>query len=93
MNLRLDCQSWWDQVFTAAMGVRFLIILVVVQHTLKGLVAGGGGGGCIGMPQLYFYSDLGAASQMQMFSAAANTPWSLKPLIGLMSDFEKSITF
>ena len=70
-----------------AFGGKFMLMVAVSQHILKGLVAGGGSAGWIGLPQQYVYRKLGASStEMQLYIAAANTPWSLKPLFGLLSD-------
>ena len=63
------------------------MIIAIAQHLLKGLVAGGGSSGWIGVPQSYIYKEMHqTAGQMQMLQAASNSPWSLKPLFGLVSD-------
>ena len=63
-------------------GVRFIISIVFTQHLLKGLVLG-----WVTIPTLYLYGALGIdAGAMQRHLTVVSIPFSMKPIIGLISD-------
>jgi hypothetical protein len=50
-----------------------------------GLLFGGGTGGWVGVPIYYLFRELKlTATRMQQLRAVASTPWSIKPLIGVL---------
>lgn len=71
------------------MGARFLASIVMIEHALQGFVFGGGAGGFIGTPILFLFRASGTmvASRMQVLRTIALSPWALKPLFGIVSDF------
>eukprot|EP00929_Paragymnodinium_shiwhaense_P029054 TRINITY_DN16746_c0_g1_i2.p1 TRINITY_DN16746_c0_g1~~TRINITY_DN16746_c0_g1_i2.p1 ORF type:complete len:298 (+),score=48.02 TRINITY_DN16746_c0_g1_i2:137-1030(+) len=70
-----------------AYGWPLLHSLILVQAVLKGFVAGGGVSGMIGTPIDFMFRARGIkASSLQVYTAAVCIPWSIKPLMGLLSD-------
>lgn len=69
------------------LGFRFLCVTIVVEHILQAFIAGGGSGGLIGTPIILLLSNFHlSASRMQILESVAISSWSLKPLIGIISD-------
>lgn len=70
------------------LGPRFIIYIVIIEHVLQGFIYGSGTGGFIGTPIMYLMKSYGSltASRIQILSTVAISPWSLKPLFGMVSD-------
>lgn len=69
-------------------GLKFMSFIIVIQHLLKGFTFGGGGSGLVGIPILFLlrtFKELNSV-HIQVLRAVAMTPWTLKSLIGVMSD-------
>lgn len=88
---RRNCQ--WDlglrgyaQRVLDAFGWRFVVFLFFSQFVLKGLVRV-----LVGSLTLPVYKNVFGvdAVQLQMFSMIIWTPWSIKPLLGLLSDLTR----
>lgn len=72
----------WFNMLSENFGLRFLLLLVIYQHMLRGTVS-------VSVMKLmpWMYKSYHVpASQKQLFHCATNLPWALKPVIGLMSD-------
>jgi len=71
-----------------AMGARFFVTIVMIEHLLQAFVFGGGAGGLVGVPILFLLREYGTltASRMQVLKTIAVSPWALKPLFGIVSD-------
>lgn len=70
-----------------ALGRRFFLALVTIEHLLQAFVYGGGGGGFVGVPIQFLLRQYGlTASRIQVLKTIAVSPWALKPLFGLVSD-------
>ena len=68
-------------------GWHILCVLVVVQWLVKGAMGGGGSGGYVGYGVQYLLAELNVpAESMQTLISASLIPWSIKPLIGMLSD-------
>eukprot|EP00928_Gymnodinium_smaydae_P054690 TRINITY_DN38421_c0_g1_i1.p1 TRINITY_DN38421_c0_g1~~TRINITY_DN38421_c0_g1_i1.p1 ORF type:complete len:599 (+),score=108.47 TRINITY_DN38421_c0_g1_i1:71-1798(+) len=77
----------WVRVLTEAYGWRLMTSIFFVQAVLKGFVAGGGMAGLIGTPVDFMLRERNVkASDLQVCMAAVSIPWSIKPLMGLLSD-------
>lgn len=89
---RLPCCQFvrWLRELSATFGFRFMLMLFVVQHLIKGLMAGGGISGLTGSPVQFLYRSVSngplTAAQRQTFFAVVVSPWSSKSLLGMMSD-------
>lgn len=70
------------------MGRRFLLLIALVSHVIKGFLCGGGQEGLIGTPLLFMLRSYGTmdASRIQVLRTIAVSSWSLKPLFGMLSD-------
>eukprot|EP00667_Euglena_gracilis_P004274 EG_transcript_4298 len=56
------------------------------EHLLKGFLAGGGSGGFFIIEnRIYLKMQIGS-SQRQIYRAISHSPWSLKPIFGMLSD-------
>ena len=87
LSNKLNASIAWFKTLLNAFGVEFLLALVVIQHILKGLVAGGGGAGLVGTSVPFVFKELGiTASELSTYKAIAMTPWSIKPIMGFCSD-------
>ncbi|KAF4662585.1 hypothetical protein FOL47_006181 [Perkinsus chesapeaki] len=85
-DVPLDEQSYFPRL-RAVFGGRFLVGLHLIQHILKGFVCGGGGGGLAGTPVDFILRDYKVSgTDLQVYRSATGIPWSIKPLIGLLSD-------
>lgn len=70
-----------------ALGPRFFLALVTIEHLLQAFVYGGGAGGFVGVPIQFLLRQYGlTASRIQVLKTIAVSPWALKPLFGLVSD-------
>lgn len=68
-------------------GAKFMCIPILVEFILQAFIAGGGSGGLIGAPIFLLLSTFQiSASRMQVLESIAISSWSLKPLIGIISD-------
>lgn len=77
----------WARSLLGGYSWRLLTMVACTSHLLKGFVAGGGDDGLIGKPIEFIFNDMGIhAGRLQMFKAAAVSPWALKPVIALISD-------
>lgn len=66
----------------AHFGYKLMWLLVIVQHFLKGF-----GSNLAGLATPYLYRSYHVpAPQVQIYSGISALPWSLKPIIGLLSD-------
>lgn len=75
------------QKLYSVMGLRFMIVIVIIEHLLQGFVFGGGAGGIIGAPMIYLMKNHGlVSSRIQVLQTVAVSPWALKPLFGIISD-------
>jgi folate/biopterin transporter len=72
----------WFETLGDSFGYRLLVMLFFVQHLMKGFVASLS---IKATPYLYRGYHL-AAPQVQIYSGVAQLPWSMKPIIGLISD-------
>jgi len=86
------CQSCWNKNFirvyinniTQILGTKFVLFMVFSQLIGKGMLMGLIGG--VMLP--IFKTKLGAsASQAEIYNMLCLLPWSIKPIIGLCSDF------
>jgi BT1 family len=70
------------------MGVKFLLTTSMLGHVIKGFLFGGGRAGIVGLPIMFLLGSYGTltASRMQVLETIAVSPWTLKPIIGLISD-------
>lgn len=80
---RCWCQCEYFRNLSNIFGGKFLIFLVFSQFLLKGLVAG-----LVGSLILPIYKGIFGvdAAQQQLYTMLVWAPWSLKPLLGLLSD-------
>lgn len=74
-----------------ALGANLFYFIILVEHGVKGFLFGGGSGGVVGLPilfllQSYTGSEQLNAVQIQLYRTVALTPWSLKSLIGMITD-------
>jgi hypothetical protein len=77
----------WLSSISKTFGFNFVVTLFFIQHVLKGFTFGAGTAGWVGTPSAFLYRELGVtASKMQRLQAIATTPWSIKPIIGFISD-------
>jgi hypothetical protein len=87
-------RAWWDDIEGRAralretMGVKFLLTTAMLEHVIQGFVFGGGSGGVVGLPIMFLLGSYGSltASRMQVLETIAVSPWTLKPIIGIVSD-------
>jgi hypothetical protein len=82
---------------TSVFTPRFVAYISFSHHLVKGVLAGGGSSGMV-LSQRNIYVIKGVpARDKQLFTAAASTPWAIKPVLGLINDtlpidgWEKSI--
>jgi hypothetical protein len=70
------------------LGPRFLICIVLVEHLLQGFIFGSGTQGIVGSPIVFMMKAYGVltASRIQVLRTIAFSPWSLKPILGIISD-------
>jgi len=79
--------SGFFRVLCDAFGWRLLLMLTLTEAGLKGFAAGGGNGGLIGLPIEYLLKEFHvSAGNIQIYRSAVSVPWSIKPLLGLISD-------
>jgi hypothetical protein len=65
---------------------RFVAYISFSHHLVKGVLAGGGSSGMV-LSQRNIYVIKGIpARDKQLFTAAASTPWAIKPVLGLIND-------
>jgi MFS family permease len=77
----------WMQALSENYSWRLITMVVVTNHLLKGLVAGGGDEGLVGKPIEFIFGGMGiSAGRLQVLKAAAIAPWALKPVVALLSD-------
>uniref|UniRef100_A0A7S4LQI3 Folate/biopterin transporter n=1 Tax=Oxyrrhis marina TaxID=2969 RepID=A0A7S4LQI3_OXYMA len=77
----------WLRRLNEGFGPRLLITLLLVHGVLKGFCGGGGTAGLAGTPVDFLLREFSVdASSMQVFSAAVFIPWSVKPVMGFVSD-------
>jgi len=77
----------WIQSLSNSYSWQLLAMIVCTTHLLKGFVAGGGDEGLVGKPIEFMFADLGiTAGRLQVWKAAAISPWALKPVIAILSD-------
>ena len=75
-----------------ALGIRLCLFIVLAQHMMKGIIFGGGSGGVVGLPVIFLFKSYTneykglTAIQIQIYRNIALSSWSLKPLIGIVSD-------
>lgn len=74
-----------------ALGAKLCLYIVLAQHITKGFAYGGGSGGIIGTPIPFLFKSYTNgysldAIQIQIYRNIALSPWSLKPLIGIVAD-------
>ena len=74
-----------------ALGTKLCLYIVLAQHLTKGFTYGGGSGGIIGTPIPFLFKSYTSgysldAIQIQIYRNIALSPWSLKPLIGIVAD-------
>lgn len=74
--------------FISIFGLKFLLFVSIIEHGLKGLVAGGGSSGLIGIPILFILKEYGtlSTSRIQILKTITLLPWSLKPVFAMLSD-------
>jgi len=72
---------WWNQLLRIC-GWRFIVFLFFSQCTGKGMLAT-----IVRQSMLPLFRDKVDASTMQLYTMVVMMPWSLKPLIGLCSDY------
>lgn len=72
----------WFNMLSKNFGLRFLLLLVIYQHMLRGTIS-------VSimklMPWMYRSYHVPPA-QIQLYHCATNLPWALKPIIGILSD-------
>lgn len=87
MGLWQDTKRRFTELFQI-LGLRFTLMIVIIEHILQGFVFGGGTGGLIGTPIVYLMRSYGTltASRIQILRTVAVSPWALKPLFGIISD-------
>lgn len=70
------------------LGLHFLLTVVAIEHLLQGFVFGGGTGGVVGIPFLFLMRSFGTltASRIQVLRTISVSPWTLKPIFGIISD-------
>ena len=81
--------DWFKDLFNA-FNTKFFLVLVITQHILKGLLAGGGGAGWIGSSIPYILKDRQPDTKfidLTAYRDVAMTPWCIKPIMGVFSDF------
>lgn len=72
----------WCYDLESHFGYKILTIIFSAQHVLKGFVYY-----LTAAAEAYVYTDYGvSAVQMQIYAGVTLLPWSLKPIIGLVSD-------
>lgn len=77
----------WIHGLRSAFGDRLLLCLAISMGALKGFLGGGGSAGLVGVPIDFMLREFGVdASSMQVYRSAVLIPWSIKPLMGLVSD-------
>jgi len=77
----------WLIMLCQTFGTQFIVALFFIQHVCKGFMFGSGTQGLVGAPMMFLFRELRLpAPRMQILTAVAATPWSIKPLIGLISD-------
>jgi len=68
-------------------GIRYMIMITIIQHIFKGCIFGGGASGFVGLPILFIFRELKlTASRMQILKSICIAPWSIKSIIGIISD-------
>ncbi|CAE8587325.1 unnamed protein product [Polarella glacialis] len=78
--------SWLSRL-QEAFGGRLLLCLAIAHGGLKGFNAGGGNAGLVGVPIDFLLREFQVdAASLQVYKAAVMLPWSIKPLLGLLSD-------
>jgi len=88
------CESLWARAthsfrfLYGTLGGRFLALTVLIEFVLQGFVFGGGGAGLVGVPVLFLLRQTRGMTgpRMQTLKTVALLPWSLKPLLGVLSD-------
>lgn len=77
----------WTATLAKTYSWRLLAAVCCATHLLKGFAAGGGDSGLLGAPMEFLFKAHGVgAGRMQIYMGVALSPWSLKPVLGLLSD-------
>jgi MFS family permease len=87
MHIYTDVKERFVELFRV-LPLRFIMMIVFVEHLFQGFLFGGGAGGLIGVPIMYLLRSYGTltASRIQILKTIAVSPWALKPLFGMISD-------
>lgn len=87
MHIYTDVKQRFIELFRV-LPLRFIMMIIFVEHLFQGFLFGGGGGGLIGVPIMYLLRSYGTltASRIQILKTIAVSPWALKPLFGMISD-------
>jgi len=82
----LTPRKWLGQL-AKSYSWRLLTAVFVLNHLLKGFVAGGGDDNFIGKPAEFILASFGVvAGRLQVLRSIATSPWALKPVLGFLSD-------
>merc|ERR1719272_119964 len=77
----------WLKGLREAFGFKLMFCLAIAQGVLKGLCGGGGNAGLVGVPIEFLLKEYHVdASSLQIYKSAVLIPWSIKPLMGLLTD-------
>mmetsp|Transcript_21274 Transcript_21274/g.38828 ORF Transcript_21274/g.38828 Transcript_21274/m.38828 type:complete len:565 (-) Transcript_21274:9-1703(-) len=75
------------KAFCSAYGSKLLLTIFCTHHLLKGFVGGGGNSGLVGHAMEFTFRGLKVEGpRLQVYVAVAGLPWSMKALMGLVSD-------
>lgn len=85
----LKCKNMKE--LKSALGTGLFLFIIIAQHISKGFIFGGGSEGFIGRPIEFLFQSYGGldnlnAQQIQLYKTVAMTPWSLKSIIGMLTD-------
>ncbi|CAD7948162.1 unnamed protein product [Amoebophrya sp. A120] len=77
----------WTGSLSSTYGFHLLVLIFTGHHILKGFVGGGGSGGIVGAGMEYHFRDHKVSgSSLQIYQSVASLPWSIKAIMGLVSD-------